>query len=84
MDTEQQATLPEERTLREELAANLEALSVPETVETAAPAETDAQKTERLRDEAGRFAAKEPATKADTNLQQSTRDRSYVRKGRVN
>ena len=72
MDTEQQATLPEERTLREELAANLEALSVPETVETAAPAETDAQKTERLRDEAGRFAAKEPATKADTNLQQPT------------
>ncbi|MCR4301036.1 MAG: hypothetical protein NUV51_05450 [Sulfuricaulis sp.] len=57
-DQVEQTTLPEERTLREELAANLEAVNVPEPV---APVETDEQKTERLRDEAGRFAAKPDA-----------------------
>ena len=48
-----QTTLPE-LTLREELAANLQAASEP-VVE---PVETEDQKTERLRDEAGRFTAK--------------------------
>ena len=65
MDTEQ-TTLPE-KTLREELAANLAAIEAPTApIEAPEPVETEAQKTERLRDEAGRFTAKPDGESAQT------------------